>query len=308
MAQARNLPGRRVRIATALICIPLLLPGGSVSAAPSVPDASAANPPDGGIVDGAYGNPYFGLRYPLPPGWQEGLEGPPPSPSGYYVLNAPDAEDKEHPSATLLISAQDMFFDVKPMATAAAAAQEMRESAGQIDGLKAEAPPSEVTLAGRSFSRVDIGGSVLSRVVLATDIRCHVVSFTFASPDRELLEKLVASLDGATLPKEASATGTGSGGADSPFPICMKDYASGENVLHKVEPTWIASRFPKIGVRIVIGTDGRVKHVHVIQADPEVKKDIQDAVVQWEFKPYAVDGHPVEVETGLLFERPKNPG
>ena len=150
MAQARNLPGRLVRIGTALICIQALLPGGIGRAAAPVPgaDAFAADPEDGGIVDGAYRNPYFALSYPLPPGWQEGLEGPPPSPSGYYVLNSPDPEDRDHPSATLLISAQDMFFDAKPMSTAEAAAQEMRESAGRIDGLKADTPPAKVTLAG----------------------------------------------------------------------------------------------------------------------------------------------------------------
>ena len=311
MGQVRNLPVLFASLGAAVIALhslPCRAEGAGGPAAPAAPEKLAAKPEDGNIVDGVYSNPYFGLRYPLPPGWQQGLEGPPSSPSGYYVLNSPDAPDKDHPSATLLISAQDMFFDARPMATATATAAEMRESAGRIDGLKADTPPSEVTLAGRSFARVDIGGAALSRIILATDIRCHVLSFTFASPDRELLEKLAASVDAATLPKEASATGTGSGETDSPFPVCIKDYASDEHVLHRVEPTRVGSRFLKIAARIIIGTDGRVKHIHVIQAEPDQAKNIEDALAQWEFKPYALDGHPVEVETGLLFEFKRTPG
>jgi hypothetical protein len=41
-----------------------------------------------------YINPYFDLAYRLPPGWREGMAGPDPSESGYYVLSTlvPDGE------------------------------------------------------------------------------------------------------------------------------------------------------------------------------------------------------------------------
>src|SRR5215468_7246400 len=44
-------------------------------------------PADGAVIDGAYTNRYFDLVYPLPPGWTEGLAGPPASHTGYYVLS-----------------------------------------------------------------------------------------------------------------------------------------------------------------------------------------------------------------------------
>ena len=60
-------------------------------------------------------------------------------------------------------------------------------------------------------------------------------------------------------------------------------------------------------MRIVIGTDGRVKHTHVIRASSEQRKSIEDALARWEFRPYQASGHPVELETGLVFEfRPAN--
>jgi outer membrane biosynthesis protein TonB len=55
-------------------------------------------------------------------------------------------------------------------------------------------------------------------------------------------------------------------------------------------------------VRIVVGTDGKVKHIHVINAAPQQRKNIEEALAQWELKPHLVSGHAVEVETGLVFE------
>src|ERR1700743_2716986 len=43
--------------------------------------------PEGGQVSAArYDSPYFHLTYPLPAGWIQKYEGPPPSDSGFYVL------------------------------------------------------------------------------------------------------------------------------------------------------------------------------------------------------------------------------
>ena len=37
---------------------------------------------------------------------------------------------------------------------------------------------------------------------------------------------------------------------------------------------------------------------------PEQAAAVTDALWQWRFKPYILDGHPVEVETGIMFGRP----
>jgi protein TonB len=64
-------------------------------------------------------------------------------------------------------------------------------------------------------------------------------------------------------------------------------------------------------VRIIIGTDGKVKHVHVISAFQEQARIITDALLQWKFKPYLLDGEAVDVETGVQFgyspPRPQTP-
>jgi hypothetical protein len=277
----------------------LLLIAGSVSAA-----ADGVNPEDGAIANGTYSNPYFGLTYPLPSGYGEGLAPPAPSIHGYYVLNTPAHIDGPGPS--VLIAAEDMFVAFKPQSSAMAMLANLQQTAAKKAEFKADSPPEQVMIGGRNFARLKIGGDILSRIVLATDIRCHVVTITIAGPDPKVLDAMADSFDKIAVPPEASATADGSGVDDSQFPVCIKDYATPETLVHKINPAITGPKFLKIPVRIIIGKDGKVRHVHVIRAfDDDQKRYIEEAVAKWEFKPYQVKGQPVEVETGLVFQNDK---
>jgi Gram-negative bacterial TonB protein C-terminal len=263
------------------------------SAAPlssNIPD-----PEDGTVTSGAYANKYFGLSYPLPSGWTEGLKGPPPSYTGYYVLTALESAAPGQPS--LLIVAQDTFFGITPQITAKQAAGDLRTAEAQIPNMTIDREPSEVKIADHSFTRVDYSAGGLYRAWFATELRCHVVILNFTTTDAATLDSAVHSLDKMSLPGEG-----GSSGETGAAPICLHDYATGDNVVHRVDPTQVGPRFLKIPVRIIIGTDGAVKHIHVISAFPEQKASIEAALAQWRFKPYEVKGQPAEVETGLVFE------
>jgi len=61
------------------------------------------------------------------------------------------------------------------------------------------------------------------------------------------------------LPAHASPI-LGTGGGDAP--VCIKDYARGENVLQRADPVFTERRFNPIPVRLVIDKDGKVKHIH----------------------------------------------
>jgi hypothetical protein len=103
------------------------------------------------------------------------------------------------------------------------------------------------------------------------------------------------------LPAGADATsGTGGG----PFPVCIKDYASGSNVLRRVDPAMVGPRFTNVPVRFIVGVDGKAHGIHVISAAPDQAQSVRDALAQWSFKPYIQNGVPVEVETGILFKFP----
>ncbi|MGH7062722.1 MAG: energy transducer TonB, partial [Stellaceae bacterium] len=189
--------------------------------------------------------------------------------------------------ATALIAAQDIFFAAPPIADARAMTEGLAKNAAAADATQPAL--SSVAIAGHSFARLDLRGSPLSRIVLATDLRCHVVIFTFAAADPDRLGALAASLDHLQFSR------------GRPAPVCVEGYATAQTVLRRVEPVPAAPYFVSIPVRILVAADGRVAQVHVIRATSAQRSNITDALRQWRFEPYVLSGRPVEIETGLTF-------
>ena len=52
-------------------------------------------------------------------------------------------------------------------------------------------------------------------------------------------------------------------------------------------------------MHVVIGRDGRVQEISVISGPQMLRESYVDAVRQWEYKPYLLNGEPVEVETQI---------
>jgi hypothetical protein len=267
-----------------------ILPFGAVTS--KMPD-----PEDGKVTGGSYTNAYFDLSYPLPPEWTEGLAGPGPSLSGYYVLSS--LSPKSELTASILVAAQDMFFGDKSQADAASAAKDFHQAMSEIEGMTVEREPLEVRIADRPVHRVDFNGVGLYRATFVSEIRCHLVTFNLTAHDPELLASLAHSLDNLSFAEGKDAV--------SAAPICVKDYAAGENLLSKVEPRIVGPARAPIPVRIIVGTDGGVKHVHVVHSTAEQRAGIETALRQWKLRPYVVKGRAVEIETGLLLSSPQNP-
>jgi Gram-negative bacterial TonB protein C-terminal len=164
---------------------------------------------------------------------------------------------------------------------------------------KVEWPPTQIRIGGRSFRFFAYWSPVaeLHWYVFATEIRCHAVEIVLSSSDIRLMRDLIQDLHTMTLPEDAQTEGV-------TVPVCVKDYATGENVIRRVAPVFTEHRFNTVPVRIVIGRDGRVKHTHLLSAFPDQAKAITDALQQWTFKPCIRNGRPVEVETGILFGTP----
>ncbi len=52
-------------------------------------------------------------------------------------------------------------------------------------------------------------------------------------------------------------------------------------------------------LQAVIGKDGRIENLHAISGNPLLVKAAVDAVQQWRYHPYLLNGEPVEVETQI---------
>ena len=265
---------------------------------PGVAGISAAVPEGGEVTQNAYSNKYFGINFGLPSDWTEGYKGPKPSNSGYYVLAS--LKPRGELNGTILIAAQDMFFYSRPVNNSSEMLKDVKENLNEAQ--KAESGPVELRISNHAFGRFDFSGANLRFTQFATDIRCHVVTFVVTTRDPKLLDKLVQSISSLKISE-------GQAMADDPsLPVCIKDYATGDNVIRKVDPEMVGPKYTQVPVRFIIGTDGKVRHIHVINAFPDQAKSVEVALAQWELKPYNVNGKPVEVETGIMFEfKPSGP-
>ena len=267
--------------------------------APSSRDAKivqSENPDDGRVIDGVFVSHYFNLSYRLPDGLTEGLAGPPPSQSGYYVLGT--WTPKRDFAGTVLVVAQDMFFAPDASDDVKNVVAEFRQVMSAVDGMTIDREPVPVSVGGHPGYRIDFSGVGLFRSTFVIEIRCHVVTFNLTSRDTVSLASLARSLDKLESVRK--------GEMSDPAPECLRDYAS-ENVVRRVEPEDVGAKAVSIPVRMIVATDGSVKHVHVIRASAAQRRNIEEAVRQWKFKPYVKQGHPVEVETGVMFNlKPTN--
>jgi TonB family protein len=53
----------------------------------------------------------------------------------------------------------------------------------------------------------------------------------------------------------------------------------------------------KVTLQSIISRDGKVTHLEVVYGHPLLRQAAMDAVKQWEYKPFLLNGEPVEVET-----------
>jgi hypothetical protein len=261
---------------------------------------SDADPESGAVVGDTYTNAYFGLSLPLPPGWTEGLAGPPPSDRGLYVLAAIDGTKAS--GATMLIIAQDQFFSAKPLSNIADAAADLHDAMVGTPDLSIDQTPAAITIGGHNFLRLDYDAGGLYRVWLATELRCHVVSFNITGTDRATVDRITDLLQAMSLRAQSNTQTASISDAEPTPPVCIKDYVTAQTTVRRVDPVLVDLNGLTVPVRIIIGLDGKVRHVHVISATPAQRRAIEEALAQWEFRPLELTGRPTEVETGLAFE------
>jgi protein TonB len=75
-------------------------------------------------------------------------------------------------------------------------------------------------------------------------------------------------------------------------------------VIHRVQPTYpplarTARVQGSVVLAAIIGKDGTVQNLHVMSGHPLLTQAALDAVKQWRYKPYILNGEPVEVDTQI---------
>lgn len=83
----------------------------------------------------------------------------------------------------------------------------------------------------------------------------------------------------------------------------MSHWAEG-NLIYRVQPEYpeIARQIRVQGpvqLRAIISKTGTIEHLAVESGHPMLVKAAMDAVRQWRYRPYLLNGEPIEVETEI---------
>ena len=101
---------------------------------------------------------------------------------------------------------------------------------------------------------------------------------------------------------DAISAGDDSNAAKSPKQLSVPADVMARNLLTKAVPVYPpAAKKAKIQGKVVlsavIGKDGNVENLQVLSGPNELQQSSLDAVRQWTYKPYLLNGDPVEVKT-----------
>ncbi len=119
-----------------------------------------------------------------------------------------------------------------------------------------------------------------------------------------LLACAACAQDGSQ-PQQIDATGSASNATESqPNRVHVEHEVSQGLLIHKVRPV-----YPKKAIKhhiqgtvvlhALIGKDGIIRDLQVVSGPTELTQAALDAVRQWRYKPYLLDGELVEVDTTI---------
>ena len=109
---------------------------------------------------------------------------------------------------------------------------------------------------------------------------------------------------GGVLGSVMSSVPTAVPKAATPQRVRVSQGVSQGLLIHKVQPAYppLARQARIQGVVVLqalIGKDGSIQNLHVVSGHPMLTNAALDAVKEWRYKPYYLNGEPVEVETTI---------
>ena len=306
------------------IVIAILAPAAAVAQQAGNSSPNDAGPERGTVAGNTYTNEFLGISFPIPTGWQVisdkavaleagGLRG--------WVLFTIERTDGVLYRNRIAASAVDS-------STLTATPQHYvsvfvnAEKSKQVDWeLLRDVFP--VDLAGKHFFREDYkessAGRTLHRAFVCTKFRGYFLGWTLAAGSPSELEESVNLLQRIRFRDEHALSDnipgdqpTGIvGGILGPSPQSQSGPPLRVRVSQRVSEALLIARvqpkYPqdarKAGIQGIvvlqslIDTNGNVKESKIIKGDPSLTSAALDAVKQWKYKPYLLNGQPVEVDT-----------
>lgn len=295
------------------------------------------NPPRfdvGTIATGFYINNCLGFSYPVPDDWVIDTQalGTAPGvakhgPGGGLILLVLDQHTKRPFFNRMVLSSTDATatkIDTAEFVSRFVHAQSDPETSRKI--LK---EPYAVEFAGKPFFRSDFsdqhGDAILFKSFLITKFRGNFLEWTLVTGSPEELDSAVNSLQKLVFrqdqPDPACVTGTDEtqpppldGVSSKPTPsvhmpgrVRISQLVSQGMLIKKVQPEYPeAARKNHIQGSVVlqadINTAGDIEDLHLVSGDPALASAAIEAVKQWKYRPYVLQGQPIKVETQVTVQ------
>ena len=263
------------------------------------PKSRIQEDPAHGTVSGTvYKNEYFGLTWAFPAGWTLKETQPAPPGAHYYVLldllpSGMEGGEEVSLSAQNLIDA-DHFW---------AHYLDSVKSTLVEKGWKQVGARHEFTIGDRGFDTDDYQSKDGSLYVgiMASPLRNHELKFFVSAASLGRLEDLEKSISLAKFIPDWSA----------PNRVAVERFSgsrgpvTGGKLVNRVDPVYpAAAKAAGIQGTVVItgliGKEGAIDELYVLQGHPMLIDGAIEAVSQWRYDPYKMAGTPVPVHTEIV--------
>lgn len=287
------------------------------------PDQTVGRPglEDGTLVNKTYTNAYLGFSYPIPDGWEVsrdvGSEWDGKAhrfPSGGLELLIVDRYTGSFRNRILVSALDATGFSVT---TSGFVSRIVRDAINETGG-ELVREPFAVTFAGQPFFRADykqtFNGGTQSGAFVCTKLSGYFVGWMFVASSPGELEGFVGKLQRLSFLGDMPGATGGIGGSPSstpesnlgqPLRVRISQGVSTDLLVTNVQPQYPGGARQarvqgSVVLKAVIDKNGDVEQLTLVSGHPLLAPAAIEAVKQWKYKPYLLNGEAVKVETQII--------
>jgi TonB family protein len=267
---------------------------------------------NGMLSNGVYSNECFGFSLPIPARWEinEGV-----TTGGKATLRSDESflllflqqQGKLH--GRILLSAWDsagLSGNTQKFVSDAVRAQ----VASPTEHRELVRDTFPVDYGGRHFFRSDYkallyGGNPLYLTYVYTEFRGHFIGETVASGSPEGLDEAANSLRAISFQQDEVNPKCVMGPNEAETPVQLGRDVASDLLVKKVPPNYPQMAHDariqgQVVMRALIDKDGNIADLTLVSGNPMLAPAAIEAVKQWKYKPYLINGQPVKVETQIF--------
>lgn len=284
---------------------------------PSVVSSDVLGFENGTIANGTYTNECFGFSFRIPAGWE-------------LTSQAVGAglRARHVPGDVLVLLAIEQRSEAGPATTVGFTAQNAKDQAETAQDFVANAVHSQVKVdprdnvvtrdiypieyGGKHFFRSDYKHSWRDRetfyvAFVYTKFRGYFIGAHLTSGSQEGLNEAANFLQGISFQDDQvnSKCVMLSSGVDLPERVRVSSDVASGLLVKKVPPAYpenarIARIQGSVVLKALIDKDGSIEDLTLVSGHPMLAPAAIEAVKQWKYKPYLLNGRPVKVDTQIV--------